>query len=251
MMIKKKLGVLAAAVAAVSSAHAAFDQGNAVLYAYESDSENTYFVDLGVTAQDLANSVSVDITDSGLSSWLSSNTGATWPVVGTINDSTLVGGPPAVGKSYANNGIIGTSLSASAVKSQTAQNLQQQETLNDWLDAVAVEANGATSVAIAGGTANASNTPRENGFFNSSAIGLGTAAALYYNQAANADGDTTAADTVFSQIGTGGTPSQSSAILTADGSFSANLDTTAVPVPAAAWLFGSALAGLAVVRRRK
>lgn len=39
MMIKKKLGVLAAAVAAVSSAQAAFDT-NAVLFAYDINNEN-------------------------------------------------------------------------------------------------------------------------------------------------------------------------------------------------------------------
>ena len=55
MMIKKKLGVLAAAVAAVSSANAAFDEGNAVLFAFDSADNDTYFVDLGVSGQDLVN----------------------------------------------------------------------------------------------------------------------------------------------------------------------------------------------------
>jgi hypothetical protein len=40
MMIKKKLGVLAAAVAVASTANAAFEEGNAVLYARDSNTRN-------------------------------------------------------------------------------------------------------------------------------------------------------------------------------------------------------------------
>ena len=74
--LNKKLGVLAAAVAAVSSANAAFDEGDAMLYAWNSANDNTYFVDLGVTGQDLVNATSVNLTDSGLAGFLSINTAA-------------------------------------------------------------------------------------------------------------------------------------------------------------------------------
>ena len=59
MMIKKQLGVLAAAVALASSANAAFDTGAAVLYAWDSGSNNSYFVDLDVTGQALVDGSNV------------------------------------------------------------------------------------------------------------------------------------------------------------------------------------------------
>ena len=75
-IFNKKLSVLAGAVLAASSSHAAFDQGNAVLFAYDSADNDTYFLDLGVSGQDLVNAESVTVTDSGLAGFLSSNTGA-------------------------------------------------------------------------------------------------------------------------------------------------------------------------------
>ena len=98
-MFNKKLSVLAGAVLAASSSQAAFDQGNAVLFAYNDSNDNTYFVDLGVTGQDLVNGSSVSITNSGLASFLGSNAGAQWTVIASVNDTTAVGGPPAAGAS--------------------------------------------------------------------------------------------------------------------------------------------------------
>ncbi|MDB2410405.1 VPLPA-CTERM sorting domain-containing protein, partial [Pseudomonadales bacterium] len=96
-----------------------------------------------------------------------------------------------------------------------------------------------------------SDSARNGGFFNNSLISVGSTSALFYSQANPADGTTLADANVVSQIGTAGVASQSAASLAADGSFSANTGAAVVPVPAAAWLFGSALAGLTVVRRRK
>ncbi|MDG1937365.1 MAG: hypothetical protein P8I62_00685, partial [Pseudomonadales bacterium] len=56
----KQLSVLAGAVLAASSSQAAFDQGNAVLFAYNGSNDNTYFVDLGVSGQDLVDAASVN-----------------------------------------------------------------------------------------------------------------------------------------------------------------------------------------------
>ena len=89
------------------------------------------------------------------------------------------------------------------------------------------------------------------GFFNNSLISVGSTSALYYSQANPADSTTLADANVVSQVGTAGTSAQSAALLSGSGEFSANTGATVVPVPAAAWLFGSALAGLTVVRRRK
>ena len=250
MMIKKKLGVLAAAVAAASTAQAAFDEGNAVLFAYASD-DATYFVDLGVTGQDLANSASVDISDAGLGAFLTSNPSAQWTVVASINDTTPVAGPPAAGASLANSGVVGTSSSGSAVGTTGSSNDTQRATLNDWLSDVQAAAGGSSSFGVDGTDPVSANAPRNGGFFNDSLIAVGSTSALFYSQANPASGATLADANVVSQVGTAGTPAQSAASLTASGDFSANTGAAVVPVPAAAWLFGSALAGLTVARRRK
>ena len=249
MMIKKKLGVLAAAVAAASTAQAAFEQGNAVLFAYDSADNDTYFVDLGVTGQDLVNEQTVNVSDAGLASFLSSNAGAQWTVIASVNDTTPVGGPPAAGASLLNSGVVGSSSTGSAVGTDGTTNDTQRETLNDWLALVqaAAPAN-SSSFGVAGTDPAAADAARNGGFFNNSLISVGSTSALFYSQANPADGTTFADANVVNQAGTAGTAAQSAASLTFQGTFTAN---TAVPVPAAAWLFGSALAGLGYVRRKK
>jgi len=248
-MIKKKLGVLAAAVAAVSSAHAAFDEGNAVLFAYDTASDNTYFVDLGVSGQDLVDAASVNLTDSGLAGFLSSNTAAQWTVIASVNDSTSVGGPPAAGASLLNSGVVGSSATGSAVGTDGTTNDGQRLTLNAWLSDVQTASAGSSSFGVLGTDPVSSDAARNGGFFNNSLISVGSSSALYYSQANPADSTTLANANVVSQVGTDG-PILSAALLSSDGAFSAN-NVSAVPVPAAAWLFGSALAGLTLARRRK
>ena len=245
MMIKKKLGVLAAAVAAVSSAHAAFDQGNAVLFAYDVTTDNTYFVDLGVTGQNLVNATSVNLTDSGLAGFLSSNASAQWTVIASVNDTTSVGGPPAFGASLLNSGVVGSSATGSAVGTDGTTNGQQRDTMNAWLSDVKTASAGSSSFGVLGTDPVSSDAARNGGFFNNSLISVGSTSALFYSQANPADSATLAEANVVSQVGTDG--AIFSALLTSDGNFTAN----AVPVPAAAWLFGSALAGLGYVRRKK
>lgn len=250
MMIKKKLGVLAAAVATASSAHAAFDQGNAVLFAYDTASDNTYFVDLGVTGQDLVDATSVNLTDSGLAGFLSSNAAAQWTVIASVNDDTAVGGPPAAGASLLNSGVVGSSSTGSAVGTDGTTNDGQRLTLNAWLSDVEAASAGSSSFGVLGTDPVSADAARNGGFFNNSLISVGSASALFYSQANPADSTTFADANVVSQVGTTGTDLSSAALLSSDGAFSAN-NVSAVPVPAAAWLFGSALAGLTLARRRK
>ena len=250
-MIKKKLGVLAAAVAAASSAHAAFDQGNAVLFAYDSADNDTYFLDLGVSGQDLVNAESVTVTDSGLAGFLSSNTGAQWTVIASVNDTTSVGGPPAGGASLLNSGVVGSSSTGSAVGTDGTTNDQQRAIMNAWLSDVQAASGGLNSFGVAGTDPVSSDAARNGGFFNNSLISVGSSSALYYSQANPADSTTFADANVVYQVATTGTELSSAALLSSDGAFSANLNVSAVPVPAAAWLFGSALAGLTLARRRK
>jgi len=249
MMIKKKLGVLAAAVAAVSSAHAAFDQGNAVLFAYDSADNDTYFVDLGVSGQDLVDATSVNLTDSGLAGFLSSNAGAQWTVIASVNDTASVGGPPAAGASLLNSGVVGSSSTGTAVGTDGTTNDGQRLTLNAWLSDVQTASGGLSSFGVDGDNPVSSDAARNGGFFNNSLISVGSSSALYYSQANPADSTTLADANVVTQVGTDG-PNLSAALLSDTGEFSAN-NVSAVPVPAAAWLFGSALAGLTLARRRK
>ena len=250
MMIKKKLGVLAAAVATASSAHAAFDQGNAVLFAYDSADNDTYFVDLGVSGQDLVNSTSVNLTDAGLAGFLSSNAGAQWTVIASVNDTTSVGGPPAAGQSLLNSGVVGSSSTGSAVGTDGTTNDQQRAIMNAWLADVQTASAGSSSFGVAGTDPVSSDNARNGGFFNNSLISVGTTSALFYSQANPADSTTFADANVVTQVGTDGA-ALTAASLAADGTFSANASVSTVPVPAAAWLFGSALAGLTLARRRK
>lgn len=256
MMIKKKIGVLAAAVVMASSANAAFDTGSAVLYAWDSATNDSYFVDLGVTGQDLVNSTTVNITDAGLGSWLGGHSGAQWSIIGTVNDTDKVGLgglPPflAGSLSLSNSGIVGTSANGSAVGGTGGLNASQQTILNDWISVIQGESTG-SSFSVAGTNPAAADGARNGSGLNNSMVNIGSASALFYAQASTVDGTTLASGTTeISQVGSEGTPSQTAALLSSDGSFSVNTGAAVVPVPAAAWLFGSALAGLTVVRRRK
>ncbi len=242
MMIKKKLGVLAAAVAVASTANAAFEEGNAVLYAWDSADNDTYFVDLG--AQDFGTNGAFIGTDAGLASWLGSQTSVSWSVVQTVNDTTPVGGPPAPGQSLLNSGIVSTSTDGASVGTDGTTNGQQQDTLNAWLAQVQAASGGSTSFSVAGTDPEAASSERNGLGFGSSMIALDATSDLFDSQANPADGATLADANVVTAVGAQGTLSAS---LSASGDIKVN----AVPVPAAAWLFGSALAGLSVVRRRK
>ena len=261
--LNKKISVLAGAVLAASSSQAAFDQGNAVLFAYNGSNDNTYFVDLGISGQDLVDTPSVHVTNSGLAGFLSSNAGAQWTVIASVNDTTRVGGPPAYGQSLMNSGVVSTSLTGSAVGSSSNDALVQRDIMNAWLADVQAASGGNASFLVAGTDPVSSDNARNGGFFNNSLISVGYDSSLYYSQANPSVSANLADALVVSQVGTTECAAQSVGIsaqhtfqcgisdyratLFSDGTFVAS----AVPVPAAAWLFGSALAGLGVVRRKK
>lgn len=255
MMIKKQLGVLAAAVVAASSANAAFQEGDAMLYAWNPTNDNTYFVDLGVTGSDLANSATVDFTASGLATWLGTNSGAAWTIVGSINDTSEVGGPPAIGASYVDSGVVSTASTGSSAFTTGADAETGRVTLNNWMSLISTAFDNSENSTGSGffvpGTDPASADSARNGaFFNGAQIAVGSTSSLFYGQADPSNGAVLSDAASVSQVGTAGDPSQSAALLGSDGSISANVSASAVPVPAAAWLFGSALAGLVMVRRK-
>lgn len=107
--MKKTIGLLASSILSVGTAQAAFDQGAAILYAYDTTDDDSYFVDTGATGQDLLNLTQVSITDSGLAAFLANNIHAKWTLIASVNDTTLVAGPPAFGQSFLNSGVISTS----------------------------------------------------------------------------------------------------------------------------------------------
>jgi hypothetical protein len=244
MMIKKKLGVLAGAVLLASSAQAAFDT-NAVLYAWDSADNDTYFVDLGVSAQAIVDGTNVSLVDSGLEAFLAANAGSQWTIIGSINDTDLVGGPPAAGQSLANSGVVSTSLSGSAVGTDGTTNDQQRLIMNDWLADIEAASGGSSSFGVAGTAGESADPARNAGFFNDSLTAVGDATGIFYSQADPASGALLSDANVITQVGVGGV------FTSASTSELGVIAVTAVPVPAAAWLFGSALAGLTVIRRRK
>ena len=241
--MKKQLTVLATSILA-ASAHATFEEGNAVLYAWDSADNDTYFVDLG--AIDLSDgSGSYTGTDAGLAAWLGAQTSVSWSIVQTVNDTTPVGGPPAPGQSLLNSGIVSTSTDGSAVGTDGTTNGQQQDTLNAWLAQVQAASGGSTSFSVAGTDPEAAGAARNGGGFGNSMIALDASSGLFYSQAATADGSTLADANEVNAL------TQTDGPVTASLTASGDINVSAVPVPAAAWLFGSALAGLSIVRRRK
>jgi hypothetical protein len=242
MMIKRNLGVLAAAVVATSGAQAAFDADNAILIAYDAADDDTYFLDLGVTAQQLVDGVTVDLTSAGLATFLSTNAGAGWTVLGAVNDPTSVGGAPAIGQSLANSGLVSSSTSGNPVGTVSSDNEAQKTVWLDWLSDIQAAAGAATEFSVAGTDPVSMSAPRNSGFINDSLIGVDAASSLWYAQAASADGALLSDPTEVSQLGA------LNALVGSTGDVEINV--SAVPVPAAAWLFGSALLGLGVVRRK-
>ena len=155
------------------------------------------------------------------------------------------GGPPAAGQSLLNSGIVSTSTDGSAVGTDGTTNGQQQDTLNAWLAQVEAASGGSSSFSVAGTDPEAASTARNGGGFGSSMIALDTTSDVFYSQANPADGALLSDPNVVSTLQQGGLN------VTATLSGTGDINVSAVPVPAAAWLFGSALAGLSIVRRRK
>lgn len=238
-----KITALAAAILTASSANAAFEEGNLILFAYDPSDDDTYFVDLGLTGLELQNGASTYFYDSSLQTFLADNPGSQWTIIGSINDPTLVGGPPAQGQSFLNRGVISTSTSGSSVGYDGFTNEQQRLIMNDWIADIQTRSGGSSSFGVAGTDSLTAHGPINGGFFNDSLISVGSIADIFYSQANPADSNTLADFNVVSQINI-------PLSLTRLDSYGIAVNFT-MPVPATAWLFGSALLGLAGITKRK
>lgn len=146
----KRINILAAAILTASSANAAFDEGSAILYAYDPSDHDTYFVDLGVTGQDLINGASAEITDAGLAVFLASNAGAQWSILGTV----------------ANAGIIGTSRAGESSATTGLALYMQINALNSWIADIQVASGGRSSFSIEGSNSASMDGARSTEYFN-------------------------------------------------------------------------------------
>ena len=231
-MINKKIGTLAAAVLAASSAQAAFE----VAFVAVDGDGTTYVHDMG----DYSNIAPSSITTTFAAESTFDSSNYSWTVVGTTSTSTeLVAAPPGGGSAvYADTGIVTLSSGApSAVSIANHSSLGSEITgLEAWLNTVAGLAGGSDSVVIANDS--------------SDIYTAGQQAAFHSAQMQTGSGGSYQLNTIFYSASN----SPLAPIDLNGGSvFGVSFDgtTAAIPVPAAAWLFGSALAGLTVARRRK
>lgn len=239
-MINKKIGLLAAAILSVSSAQAAFDQGSAVFYAIDLDSigggstYDTFALDLGVSADAIKNGQSIgDDIAAG-----AGFTNYAWGIVGTSSDTsgsfTTPGALPFLPgyTTYPNTGVLTSGAGSTSILD--ADIAAWVTSVDDWIADLKSVAGASTTV-----TQSASDPYAVN-----------QGMTYWIN---GADHTTSGGSDTLSFMGGGGTSgitpaafSNLSQTVTFDGS-----TVNAVPVPAAAWLFGSALAGLVVARRSK
>jgi hypothetical protein len=232
-MINKKLSVLAAAIVA-SSAQASFD-ADTVSFVAVNASGDTYVADLG-SASVLGGAFTVAVDGAALTALGAYN----WTIVGANSSITPLAAPPGNYSPTADTGVIsataGTDTGVSTVATG-ALVASEITAVNNWLsDVNAADGDDDGYASIAGGNAGeflaGMQVAHQAGAMQS---GIATVNLLGIYQAAGSN--TTAPD--VSILNT-------TLPVTFDGA-----NVSAVPVPAAAWLFGSALAGLTVVRRRK
>ncbi|MAV75345.1 MAG: hypothetical protein CL691_01815 [Cellvibrionales bacterium] len=235
-MINKKLSTLAAAVLAASSAQAAFEMA---FVAVDADGD-TYVHNMGTYAAMEASTGTGGLTFdvSGVNSAIDAYS---WTVVGTSSSSNVIAAPPGASgfTAYDDTGVVTTSIGAPSnvtiANNQAVNN--EKAGLEAWLSTVSGLAGANDSVVIAGTSGDRYTSGQQAAFHDgrmqNTTAGFGTFQLNEFFHSANSNG--------LSAPAAGG--------LTIGLSFDGS--TAAVPVPAAAWLFGSALAGLTVIRRRK
>ena len=232
--MNKKLTVLASAIAVAGSAQASFDAGTTFLYVAKSGSPaDTFAVDLGVGGASSAGTFAA----TGLSAWLG-GASANFAVVGSAAGSTQIGGTPTAPSN--DDSVISTASSdADGLAGSYADVQTLTGAANDWIAALnTADSDNDGIVAVPSSNANAAASD--------------TRAVLFMS---NALTDIASSSAIFASTATGDSSASTSAIGSLQVSISGDTITIAdpapIPVPAAAWLFGSALAGLSVVRRRK
>lgn len=232
--MNKKLTVLASAIAVAGSAQASFDAGTTFLYVAKSGSPaDTFAVDLGVGGASSAGTFAA----TGLSAWLG-GASANFAVVGSAAGSTQIGGTPTAPSN--DDSVISTASSAADGLAGSYADVQTLTgAANDWIAALnTADSDNDGIVAVPSSNADAAASD--------------TRAVLFMS---NALTDIASSSAIFASTATGDSSASTSAIGSLQVSISGDTITIAdpapIPVPAAAWLFGSALAGLSVVRRRK
>jgi len=230
-MIKKQLGLLAGSVMVAATSNAAITLGNDSLAVFSTAGQGSYYQ----------------------------------LVAGSTADSLVSGSPFSVDISAAAAALGGTidSFALLAVKAGSANNPGATYPSFNYDEGLYVESNG--GLVFAGDTpANTTNLEAQNGI---GALNIFLAGAdLGFNgEGSVGDFDALAANVDFLNSGfsnvifneqlEAGESTNSQLVLSGLNQVGVDIGAatfgSAVPVPAAAWLFGSALLGLGVVRRRK
>jgi len=239
-MIKKQLSVLAGSVLVAAGANAAIVGGasgvdSSAILVLNTAGQGSYVYDTGITAGDLASGTGFSIDISAGIAALGGSVDA-FAVFGTLGGTSNVYSY-AAGYNYVdvNGGVVYTSTAPSADQVNLSL-LNNTNAVRDYINSVA-----------AGGLFADGNPGDLDAEVINSVFGLLTGSGLVanvYTQTLLAGEDATGSTQLVEITSPAG--SQLGAYL--DGP--TGNATSAVPVPAAAWLFGSALLGLGVVRRK-
>ena len=224
--MKKQLSILAGSLVLASGANAALDLNGNALAVFSSAGQGAFFVDLGVTGDDLAagTGFSVDIS------------AATAALGGSI-DSYAILAVASGANTYNYTEFLyvdvgGGLVTAGALGGTNLANINQTNEISNFLANANLGANGEGSLGDFDGFAVV------NGLLTSGLSSL----VLNAQTLGGAVAPTPIAITA---------PGGAQEGVYIDGTtFNATGVATVVPVPAAAWLFGSALVGLGVVRRK-